>query len=318
MPRAKADAWAYLAARRDLAYASACAVALAGAAPVAAQPVDDLQRADALVQTIGWRLSHANARYCPRAAPGIGLLLGDTQTYSDPAAARAVYGLSGDIAVAAVAADAPAARARLDANQTIIAVAGTPIGPPPRKSRWDRVWGLQTLLESTVAATGAITLTLGDGQVVTATGAPSCAVRFILDDGKDNAGATRSQVRVGREALGQLGGEEALIAALIAHELAHAALDHETRLDTSGRSVANVRRTEREADRLSVWLLANAGYDPQAAVQMIGRIGPRGLFVIASPTHGTSRTRARDMVAEIAILRAAPDADWAARFRREP
>ena len=293
-------------------------LALAFAGPAAAQPVDDLQREDALVQSIGWRLSHANARFCPRAAPGIGLLLGDLQTFQDPAAARAAYGLSSDIAVAAVAADGPAARGGLDTNQLITAVAGTPIGPAPRRGSWDRVWALQTRLEQTVATTGAIALTLADGRVLTVAGAPSCAVRFILDDGKDNAGATRAQVRVGREALAQLGGDEAMIAALMAHELAHAALDHETLLDALGRSTANVRRTEREADRLSVWLLKNAGYDPETAPHMIVRVKPRGLLVVASPSHGTSRTRAREMAAEIAVLCAAPDADWAARFRREP
>lgn len=288
------------------------------AAPTTAQPIDDLQRADALVQSIGWRLSHANARFCPRAAPGIGLLLGDVQTYQDPAAARLAYGLSGDIAVAAVAAEGPAARAGLDANMMLMAVAGGPIGPPPRPGSWDRVWGLQTRLEQTVATSGAVTLVLADGRIVTLAGAPSCAVRFILDDGKGNAGATRVQVRVGRKALAQLGGDEAMIAALMAHELAHAALDHETVLGRGRRSTADVRRTEREADRLSVWLLANAGFDPEAALRMIKRARPGGLLVVASPTHGTGRTRAREMAEEIAVLRAAPDADWAQRFRREP
>ena len=41
------------------------ALALALAAPAAAQPVNDLQREDGLVQSIGWRLSHANARFLP-------------------------------------------------------------------------------------------------------------------------------------------------------------------------------------------------------------------------------------------------------------
>ena len=306
---------------------AALALALASAgpvsAPVSAQPVDDLQQGDALVQSIGWRLSHANARFCPRAAPGIGLLLGDAQTYQDPAAAREAYGLPGDIAVAAVAADGPAAQAGFAANMAITAVAGEPVGPAPRQGSWDRVWALQARLEQAVAATGAATLTLADGHSLTVAGAPSCAVRFILDDGKGNAGATRMQVRVGREALAALSGDEAMIAALMAHELAHAALDHESALDresTSGpghRTAASVRRTEREADRLSVWLLANAGYDPGTAVRMIGRIGPRGLLVIGAASHGSNRTRANEMAAEIAVLRAAPDADWAARFRRE-
>jgi predicted Zn-dependent protease len=79
-----------------------------------------------------------------------------------------------------------------------------------------------------------------------------------------------------------------------------------------------VRRTEREADRLAVWLLANAGYDPEAAVQMTQLLRPRGLFVMAAPSHGSTSARVRDIAAEIAALRAAPDANWALRFRREP
>ncbi len=59
------------------------------------------------------------------------------------------------------------------------------------------------------------------------------------------------------------------------------------------------------------------GYDPQAAERMIGLIDPHYLFAIASPTHGTNRTRAPEMTAEIAVLRTAPDAAWATRFRRE-
>ena len=293
------------------------ALALTLVTPAAAQPVDDLQAADALVQTIGWRLSHANARQCARGAPGIGLLLGDVQTFADPAAARAAYGLSGDVAITAVAEGSPAAAAGLAANMVVTAVAGQAIGPPPRHGSWDRVWTLQARLEQVAAQSGEVALTLADSRVVTVKAAPSCAVRFIVDDARDNAGATRTQVRVGREELVRLGGDEAMIAALVAHELAHAALDHETLLGPGDRPVAAVRRTEREADRLSVWLLANAGYDPDAALRMIRLIGPHGLFVIAAPSHGKASTRARDMAAEIAVMRAAPDRDWAARFHRE-
>lgn len=294
------------------------ALALAAASPARAQPVDELQQADALVQTIGWRLSHANAAYCPRGVLGIGLLLGDVQTFADPAVARAVYGLSGDIAVAAVAAGSPAEAAGLAANTVVTAVAGTPVGPAPRRGSWDRVWALQTRLEQTAAQRGEVALTLEGGRTVTVRAAPSCGVRFILDDGKDNAGATRSQVRIGRRALEQLGSDEAMTAAVLAHELAHAALDHETVLDEVRRSTQAVRRTEREADRLSVWIMANAGYDPAAALRMIHLIAPRGILVIAGASHGKASTREREMAAEIAVMRAQPDTNWALRFRREP
>jgi hypothetical protein len=173
------------------------ALALLAAVPARAQPVDELQQADALVQTIGWRLSHANAAYCPHGAPGIGLLLGDVQTFADPAVAREAYGLSGDVAVAAVAAGGPAETAGLAANTVVTAVAGTPIGPAPRRGSWDRVWGLQTRLEQAASQRGEVALTLADGRVVTVKAAPSCGVRFILDDGKDNAGATRSKCASG-------------------------------------------------------------------------------------------------------------------------
>jgi len=298
--------------------AAGLALALMIAAPVSAQPVDDLQAADALVQTIGWRLSQANARFCPRGAPGIGLLLGDVLTFKDPAAARAVYGLTGDVAVAAVADRSPAAEAGLAANMVITAVGEMPVGSAPRPGSWDRVWSLQTRLEQDAANSGEVALTLAGGRVVHVKAAATCGVRFIVDDGKDNAGATRIQVRVGRKTLIQLGWDETLIAAIMAHEIAHAALDHETVLGPGRRPTAAVRRTEREADRLSVWLLANAGYDPAAAPRMIARISPRGIFAAASSTHGSGRERASDMEAEIAVLRAAPDADWSRRFRREP
>ncbi|WP_421850945.1 M48 family metalloprotease [Novosphingobium sp.] len=294
------------------------ALALITAAPARAQPVDELQQADALIQTIGWKLSHANAAYCPRGAPGIGLLLGDAQTFANPALARTAYGLSGDIAVAAVAAGSPAEAAGLTANTGVTAVAGSPIGPAPRQGSWDRVWALQSRLEQAAAQRGEVTLTLVDGRAVTVKAAPSCGVRFILDDGKDNAGATRSQVRIGRRTLDQLGGDEAMIAAVLAHELAHAALDHETLLDKGKRSTGEVRSTEREADRLSMWIMANAGYDPAAALRMIHLIGPRGILVIPGAGHGKASTREREMAAEIAVMRAQPDTNWALRFRREP
>lgn len=117
---------------------AAAGLTLVLAVPAAAQPVDNLQRGDALVQAIGWRLSHANSRFCPRAAAGIGLLLGDGQTYQDPAAARVASSLSGDIAVAGMGRQGTSARAGLDAKMVVMAVAGKPIGPPPRQGNWDR------------------------------------------------------------------------------------------------------------------------------------------------------------------------------------
>jgi predicted Zn-dependent protease len=55
-------------------------------------------------------------------------------------------------------------------------------------------------------------------------------------------------------------------------------LDHQTWLEHHGSSAS-----EREADRLSVWL-QNAGYDPAAALTWMRRMGPRyQVLFIASP-----------------------------------
>jgi hypothetical protein len=123
-----------------------------------------------------------------------------------------------------------------------------------------------------------------------------------MDDSTGNAGANRDIVRIGRPMAEALHWDEAEVAALMAHEMAHAVLDHQTWLAHGG----STRKAEREADRLSVWLLANAGYDPQAAPRWIAKIGPRyQIGFLVSPSHGGWRTRARDMTAEIATMQAA-------------
>src|SRR3546814_10090738 len=98
-------------------------------------------------------------------------------------------------------------------------------------------------------------------------------------------------------ALLNLIGDDDELAALVAHELAHIVLRHPERLTAAhvsrgmfsifGRNARLIRTTEIEADRLSVVLLANAGYDPMAAARLWRdhgkRLGDGGL--LAGTTH---------------------------------
>jgi predicted Zn-dependent protease len=59
-------------------------------------------------------------------------------------------------------------------------------------------------------------------------------VRFLMDDSTGNAGANRDTVRIGRPMAEIANWDEAEIAALTAHELAHAVLDHQTWLEHHG------------------------------------------------------------------------------------
>jgi hypothetical protein len=116
--------------------------------------------------------------------------------------------------------------------------------------------------------------------------------------------------------------EDDVFAAVVAHELAHNVLEHDAWLDRNGRRRRHVRLTERAADRLMPWLLANAGYDPAAAVTFMTRWGSRhdaGLRVRRG--HEGWDERAKAIAAEVpaitALLAQAARADWGRHFRRE-
>jgi predicted Zn-dependent protease len=101
--------------------------------------------------------------------------------------------------------------------------------------------------------------------------APICASRFWIDTkSKLDAGADGYNVRI-TEALVSFAANDDELAAAVAHELSHNLLEHREKLRRMRKSAGNIRATEIEADRLSVWLMANAGYDPSAAVRFIER-----------------------------------------------
>ena len=64
-----------------------------------------------------------------------------------------------------------------------------------------------------------------------------------------------------------------------------------------------IKATEAEADRLSVWLMANAGYDPEAAITFWQRYGKAtGLGIFSAPTHYRWQTRVAMLREEIGLM----------------
>ena len=117
--------------------------------------------------------------------------------------------------------------------------------------------------------------------------------------GKQAPGANPSAISVGDKTL----------VSLIAHELAHNVLRHRARLDAAGvdrglmkqfgRNARLFRQTEVEADRLSVWLLAGAGYDPGAAVRFWTAFGQReGRPLFQAGTHPRWQDRVEALASE--------------------
>lgn len=287
-----------------------------------AQPLDDLERDDSLALSIAWRMQVANAAYCARTVAATGVQLEDTAVYEDPAAVRSAYGLSGDIYVGAIAQGGPGDAAGLAVNTTIAAIDGKPVAtipPPPARAPFDRLKRVQAMLDDAAAHDGAVALTTGDGRTVRIKAVQACHVTVTIDDGKNYAKATRDEIRLGRKHFDAADGNVDVLAGMIGHEMAHAVLDHQALLVASHGSMAVVRRTEREADRLSVWLMANAGYRPEGAIEFQRTIiAAMGGFLTFDPDHGSWRKRAQAIAAEIAVLKSAPDGDWAHRFQREP
>ena len=306
------------------------AAALLAAVPALAAPaqpfsdlraqIESLQALDTRVQSVGWRLVRANAAYCREVSPAIGLVLFDAAGFTDPPTVRLALGLASDIAVEAVATDSPAARAGLRPGQALRAVAGQAVAalPAVKANDYARLVALHDRVDAALRATGQVSFSDGAGSEIALTGQPACVTRFELLSAGSEAAADGQRVVIGRKLVEALPQEE-LLASALAHELGHNLLGHRARLAREGRSWGRIKLTEREADRLSVWLLANAGYDPRAAVRFFKRWGPKfdlGLF--ATPDHDGWKTRAKLVEAEIAKVEAARGsdgkADWRAAF----
>lgn len=308
----------------------AVTAALLLSAPAMATPQPDpdlaeLRARDRQLFTTGWRLASANAPFCAGAARALGFAVLDAGGFGDPEAVRRQLELSGDLAVGAVAPGSPAAAAGVLAGDTLVALNGAALVVrfPRAKPAWQRLIAVTKALDAAAAA-GPVAVTLArpgaPERTITLVGVPACPSRFEVLDSGGKAAAEGTRVIFGRSFPG-FGYPEAEFAAAVSHELAHNLLGHRIALDAKGRSLGNVRSTEREADRLMPWLLANAGYDPEAALRFMERWGPRhggGLF--RKRTHEGWDERAEAIRAEVgkvqALMANEGKADWARHFTR--
>lgn len=283
------------------------------------------QDADQRLQNVGWQLARGNVGFCPRVIPSIGLQLQDMASYGAPGIARAALGLSRDFAVQTAARGSPAALsgefvrnreivdlARFDPNQW----------PAGEKMDWQRLVWAHDHIDAMLAEHGGIAVTFADGGEARVTPVEVCATRFELMGEGTKAVADGNRVVIGIDFPAFAYPEEDVFAAVVAHELAHNLLEHDAWLDRNGRRRRHVRRTEREADRLIPWLLANAGYDPAAGVTFMTRWGSRhdaGLLMIRD--HDGWDERAEFIAGELPQVRALVAregrADWRTHFRRE-
>lgn len=279
-----------------------------------------LRSLDQKVATVGYRLATANVGLCPRTAPLGGIVVHDLSEYGPDfreAAAKA-FGLESGPGVLAVAADSAAARAGVEPNDILETIDGAPViatAHDTDSSSFDAADRLTTRLESAFSDGIAVLRLSRNGHPLTFAihGVPGCAYRFQVKPSDElNAKADGEYVQV-TSGLVAYARDDAELAAVLAHELAHNILRHRERLDEAGvsrglfkslgRNARLIRETEEEADRLSVYLLDRAGYPAEAAPRFWERFGrEHGLGIFASATHPRWKQRVAALKTEILRL----------------
>ena len=290
----------------------------AAAATPEPSPYVVLASLEARVAAIGFRLTTANALWCPALQPQFGWIWGDPRLYreDDRAAALTAYGARDDDAafLAAIAPGSPASTAGLKVGDPLLAIVGTTI-PPGTPESFARIDGIETGLAAR-APDQPVEVRVTPAHTVAITPVAGCVSDFRVEARDRPAGGADGRVVRISAGLAQYAGDDAELAAAVAHEIAHNILRHPQRLDAAGvdrgllkqfgRNARLIRQTEVEADRLSIWILQGAGYDPSAAARFWQKFGKkRGPMLIQPGTHPRWKARVKILDEEIAVLRKA-------------
>jgi PDZ domain len=230
-----------------------------------------LQREDVRLAAIADTLLRANAQLCRSTMPVTGMILHSADQYREgPAQARFS---GGRIAISAIVPGSPAARAGLLPDDAILAIGGlrTELLETPEAGNLREVAFAALADLPAVEGIHLLIARNGEEQDITISAPPGC--RTLVEILVGNGPRARSDGRVIQlqyAFAGEL--DDAQMAIVLAHELAHSVLEHRRRKEEAGidngmfaelgRNQRANREAEVEADRLSVHLLANAGYDP--------------------------------------------------------
>lgn len=288
-------------------------------------PGSALRDSDHRIVSIVYRLGLAGRALCPEPFPLTGLAFHHLAEYrpADRADAIARWGLDRGPGILSVVENSPAARAGIVAGDVLLSVDGasfpsaTAIAAETDPDRWrPQTVASEVLLEDRLRL-GAVRLEIlrqGRPLALTLGSTPGCPARGRLArSGQDNAFADGRYVIMTTGFLGFFRTDDELAVAL-AHELSHNILRHPQQLLAQrvpqsgimrniGRNARLVRATEVEADRLSVRLLAAAGYDLDAIIPFWRRLYRRPDAILqvisAHPGLGARERVINEVLAQI-------------------
>jgi Zn-dependent protease with chaperone function len=283
------------------------AALLLAAAPANANQVvlEQLRAHDETVGTIGYRLARDGVALCPASiVPLAGMRVHTLGQYAKAvrADAKTLFGLGDYPAILTLSNDGAAARAGMMAGDWIISINGADLSSGPGYAGVER---FDAALEAALVKPPAriVIERAGQRRMIDLTGIAGCASRVELIPGRKlNAVADGMFVQLTTGVMQEARDDDEL-AFIIAHEMAHNILGHRKRLDQIGRSAANVRAAEIEADRLGLRLMHKAGYDPAAAARFWTRFGRKtGAGIFSDGTHLRTKTRIRLLQDEATVL----------------
>ncbi|AKH41495.1 hypothetical protein FHS61_001983 [Altererythrobacter atlanticus] len=273
--------------------------------------IDALRTQDVRLAAIADQMLSANDALCRDHMPITGMILHSRDQYGGADTGNAFAG--GDLAVSTTVPGSPAAEVLRD-NDAIIAIGSELVADlEPEEDAPLRDAGFDALARQ--PADAPVNLRIArDGETMQISVPGSSGCRALVEIRARNNLAARSNGRVIQVNYGLAeDADDEQLAIIFAHEMAHLVLEHRRRLSSAGvdkgffgefgRNQKYNRQVEVEADRMSVHLLANAGYDPAIAPafwrsELGGRLGG-GLLKI-SATYPPPESRAQIMEREIA------------------
>ena len=285
----------------------------------AARAQDAVRAADLRLLAIAERIQVANAALCDRQAPALGAALQSRDQFpqgGDP-------GFAAPVAFAVLLPNSSLAQAGIGAGDGLVAIGGVPVATQPGLEGMPLRDSAHAMLGQHLAGAPLRLTVVHAGQIRDIELFPAAQCRALVEVLVGDGRTARSDGRViqlGLDLIQRASDDE--IAAIFAHELAHSALRHRDRLAASGTSkgfggeFGQDRQlngeAEIEADRLSVHLLANAGYDPRVAPALwrgaLGRQLDAGLF--RSRIYASPEERAQSLEREIADYLAGGAPSW--------
>lgn len=299
-----------------------------GQAPAASPAADPgtsttLRRDDLRVSLVAYRLALAGSPLCAERYPLTGLLYHHLAEYEpdDRKLMAARYGLDRGPGVLTVMAGTPAARAGLVAGDVLIAVNGRPlptgvsVAAEPKREKWRRLADeSEDELEAALRQGPAELRVLRGGREIELRlgSIPACLGRVRLARSTQvNAFATGRAVVMTVAMLNFLRSDDEL-AVVLGHELAHNIFHHramrseEGILRGLGIKPSAVWKREEAADRFGLRLMAEAGYDLDAAIPFWRRyLGKYDWFPQIFRSHPSLGARERIAAEEIAAIRRA-------------